>query len=286
MKEETINPSKKQEALERLRPHFDRAQSFTGWDLSAIKRRELEPGPPWDYALLVRQLAQGKSSVLDMGTGGGELLARMRGELPPRVLATEPWSVNAPVAKRRLAPLSVDVVRCWSTRLPFRAAGFDLVINRHEELEPADVARVLRRGGQVVTQQVGGSEWQELRKFFPRMSDFGNLRNVYAEGFEMEGLKITTNLEHDHRVAYSSLEDLVYMLALMPWTIPKFNLEEDIEALLALESECTSEKGLVLTESRFLISAERPELERNVNAQHRFPKSQVPLDFDRSKICR
>ena len=90
------------------------------------------------------------------------------------------------------------------------------------------------------------------------MSDFGNLRSVYADGFEAAGLKIITNLEHDHKVAYASLEDLVYLLALMPWTIPKFNLEDDVEALLALESECTSEEGLVLTESRFLIIAERP----------------------------
>jgi hypothetical protein len=253
--------SKKRTARARLQPHFERAQNFTGWDLSAIKRRELEPRNPWDYESLVRQLARGKSSILDMGTGGGEFLARIRGELQGMVVATESWSVNAPVARRRLKPLDVDVLRCWSTRLPFRKTTFDLVINRHEELDPADIAAVLRRAGQILTQQVGGRQWEELRKHFPRMLDFRNLRADYVKGFESAGLRVTTNLEHHHKVAYASLEDLVYLLAITPWTIPKFNLEDDLEALLSLESDYSSEEGLVLTESRFLIIAEKPLLD-------------------------
>lgn len=198
MRNGTISLSKKRQALLRLQPPFERAQNFTGWDLSAIKRRE-EPRHPWEYEALVRQLARGKSSVLDMGTGGGEFLARIRGELPGKVVATESWSVNAPVARRLLEPLDVDVLRCWSTRLPFRMTTFDLVINRHEELDPADVANVLRQGGQILTQQVGGRQWQELRKHFPRMADFRNLRAEYIKGFEATGLKVTTKLEHDHK---------------------------------------------------------------------------------------
>ena len=75
------------------------------------------------------------------------------------------------VKVRRLAPLDVDVVRCWSTLLPIRPATFGQVINRHVELDPADVAQMLSPGGCVVAQQVGDN-WRELKRFFPRAPRF------------------------------------------------------------------------------------------------------------------
>ena len=75
------------------------------------------------------------------------------------------------VKVRWLAPLDVDVVRCWSTLLPFRLGTFGPVISRHEELNPADLARMLSLGGYVVTQQVGDN-WRELKRFFPRALRF------------------------------------------------------------------------------------------------------------------
>ena len=247
------------EALRRLRPYVERARDFSGWDFSDLKARNLEPGPPWDYERLARAYAGTAASVLDMGTGGGEVLARIRDGLPPRVVATEEWEVNAPVAKRRLAPLAVEVVRCRSLRLPFKDATFDLVLNRHEELAPIEVARVLQRGGRIVTQQVGRHDWRELDRHFPRKTDFGDLFGEYVRGFEANGLMVISSLEHDYKVAYPSLGEVVYMLAVAPWTVPDFDLERDLGALLALEAECQMEDGLVLTESRFLVVAEKPE---------------------------
>ena len=48
------------------------------------------------------------------------------------------------------------------TRLPFGNAEFDLVINRHESYEPAEVRRILHPGGRFVTQQVGGQNNTDL----------------------------------------------------------------------------------------------------------------------------
>jgi SAM-dependent methyltransferase len=244
-------------ALEWLRPYVERARSFTGWDLSQIPVRLVEPGPPWDYEHLVREYGQKARSALDMGTGGGEALAELRDALPARLIATEEWAVNAPVARRRLAPLGVEVVHCSDLRLPFADASFDLVINRHEWLDPADVARVLRPGGHVITQQVGANNWRELRRHFPRRTDFGDIYGDYMRGFAAAGLHVSGR-RHDYRAAYPSLGDVVYMLAIAPWEIPDFDLERDLDALLALEADCRTEDGIVLTESRFLIMGEKP----------------------------
>jgi len=87
------------------------------------------------------------------------------------------------VKVRWLAPLDVDVVRCWSTLLPFRLGTFGPVISRHEELNPADLARMLSLGGYVVTQQVGDN-WRELKRFFPRAPDSSRLYQDYVDGFK------------------------------------------------------------------------------------------------------
>lgn len=194
-----------------------------------------------------------------MGTGGGEFLAEVSASLPGQVVATEEWKVNVPVAKKRLAKLGYEVVGCRSVELPFKDASFDLVLNRHEDLDPSEVARVLRPGGRFITQQVGRDNWKELRRFFPRMTDSGDHRGRYAQGFQTAGLRAVTDLGHDCKVAFGILGDFVFMLAVTPWTIPDFRLDRDIDSLLSLDKECRTENGLELTESRFLLIAEKPK---------------------------
>jgi hypothetical protein len=48
------------------------------------------------------------------------------------------------------------------------------------------------------------------------------------------------------------------MLTIAPWIVPQFDVERDLDALLALERDCTTSEGLVLTEARFLIVAGKP----------------------------
>jgi len=251
------DPGNREEALARLEPWVAKARRFSGWDFSGIPSRYLEPGPPWDYAALVAERARGRGRVLDLGTGGGERLIEMRPVLPSRVIATEEWSRNAPVAFQRLRPLGVPVIRCRSVCLPFSESTFDLVIDRHEEFSPQEVRRVLDAGGEFITQQVGQSEWRELRSFFPRMTDFGDLRSTYSREFERMGLRVES-AEHHYRVAYPSLGEIVFMLGVAPWTVPDFDVTKDLDSLLAFEAHCSTAEGLVVTESRFLMTARKP----------------------------
>ncbi|MCC6191087.1 MAG: methyltransferase domain-containing protein [Anaerolineales bacterium] len=124
-----------------------------GWTF-AHEPRPLGPPPPWDYAAPARTLLAQAGGVLDMGTGGGEVLAELLAGFGGKAVATEAWPPNVAVAARRLAAAGARVVHCSSLDLPFADAAFDLVLNRHEELDPAGVARVLRPGGRVPTQQI------------------------------------------------------------------------------------------------------------------------------------
>src|SRR5688572_8214886 len=157
--------------LRELRPYAEQAQRLEGWVFAHLPRPLGDP-PPWDYEARARALAAQAGTLLDLGTGGGEVLSRVLAGYTGRAVATEEWVRNAPIAARRLQAAGARVVRADSYHLPFDAAGFELVLNRHEALRPAEVARVLAPGGTVLTQQIHPDWHAELRDAFPRMTRF------------------------------------------------------------------------------------------------------------------
>ena len=246
-------------ARDRLRPYVDRARRFSGWRFNDVVSTVLGSPVPWSYPSLAAELLTTAARVLDMGTGGGEIFEELLPSYQGRAIATEEWHVNAPVAAGRLRRHGVDVVRCRSLVLPFRGDVFNVVLNRHEEMDSAEIARVLSPGGRLLTQQVGRDYWKELRRFFPRMQDFGDLFHRYQDELRSAGLTIVDARTHDTKVAYRGLGDIVFMLCVTPWTIPGFDpLDRDLQALLDLERGLSTEDGLVLTETYFHIGARKP----------------------------
>lgn len=198
----------------------------------------------------------GARVVVDMGTGGGERFSRLCDGYRGRAVATEAWAPNVPVAAERLAPLGIQVVHASGSRLPLADGSVDLVLNRHEDLAPADVARALRSGGRVLTQQIGRSHWREFGEVFPQAAGgSGDLFERYRDGFRDSRLDLVDAREHDLQVAMGGLGDVVYMLTAVPWAVPGFDLTRDINALLALERAHGRAEGVVLTQGHFVIEA-------------------------------
>jgi SAM-dependent methyltransferase len=244
------------EALAHLRPYIDRARSFSGW-LHDIQVRP--PPVPWSYSTIVAEAAQRVTSALDLGTGGGERLAAMRASLPQRTVATEEWHVNAPVAQQRLAPLGIPLVRASSLDLPFRNATFDLILSRHEDFSPSDVARVLAPGGAFITQQVGHDDWREVRSFFPEAVDSGDHFIRYQREFAAVGMRVERAERHEYTAVYETLGDFVFMLLTAPWLLPDLDVERDIDRLLALyDAQRTPDDAIAITETREIIVAAKP----------------------------
>jgi SAM-dependent methyltransferase len=244
--------------IEELRPFVEEARAFSGWSFGEERIRRIEPGEPWDYEAIAREYARNSRRVVDLGTGGGEALSRIASGVAARFIATEEWHVNAPVARDRLRPLGIDVLRASSLHLPIADTAVDLVLDRHEELAPRECARILRAGGAVVTQQCGPDNWREFRDFFPRAMVFEDHYDTYPEELVAAGLEIVRHERHEYRVAFRSLGDVVFMLLTAPWTVPDFDPERDIDALLALEDALTAEEGIVMTETRYLLIARKP----------------------------
>src|SRR6266700_6183231 len=128
-----------------------------GWDFSSMRdtRLSIHPEPKWNYQESVRTALYDIDTLLDMDTGGGEMLSSFQ-PLPPHTYATEGYPPNLQLARQRLAPLGVTVCEGHDTRqLPFADNQFDLIINRHASYNPGELLRVLKPGQRFITQQVG-----------------------------------------------------------------------------------------------------------------------------------
>ena len=246
------------QARERLRPYVEQGRSFTGWSFP-VHSIKLEQRA-WDYDERATELVAAAESVLDIGTGGGERFSRYCASLRGHAIATEGWPPNAPVAAQTLRPLGIEVVHCDDESLPLADASFDLVLDRHSGFTPADVARVMTPGGTFYTEQVW-DHWSELKRFFPRMIEYRDLQQRYEAGLWGAGVEVVDSRSHVVPAAFKNLGEYLYVLTVVaPWTIPEFDpLGADLEALLELERELTTEDGLVVSDGAFMIEARKAQ---------------------------
>ena len=235
---------------------------FAGWDFSYLEGRWEEEPLPWDYGGVVQSLLRPFHRLLDMGTGGGEWLLRL-GHPHRLIWATEGWESNLELCRRRLSPLGITVRR-WNegVPLPFEDNSFDVVINRHESYDPAEVYRVLAPGGVFVTQQVGGTNGAELsgrlvKDFTPLYPH--EIPRIRGPQMEAAGFEILRLEEHFPLLKFFDVGALVYYARRIPWEFPGFSVEGCFNALLGCQREL-EEKGVIISrQHRYLLVGRRPQ---------------------------
>jgi SAM-dependent methyltransferase len=256
------------------------AAPFSGWDFSWLSRRSSTEPLPWSYRREVARYSGSAGCMLDMGTGGGEVLSRLvrqpgaqagaqPGAEPARTVAVEAWPPNVPVAAARLRPLGIPVVQNESPpdnvepdgpggRLPFRDGAFDLVINRHEAFRAAEVSRVLAPGGAFVTQQVDFSSYEGLYRLLgltaPAQRDSWlplALRQVAGAG-----LRVVTAVGGEEIQRFDDVAAVIYYLRVISWAIPGYSLPAHRERLRAAWAD-RGRWPVVNKQRRFLLVAER-----------------------------
>ena len=232
---------------------------FQGWDFSYLRGRYVQGKPGWDYAELVSSNLPGANSLLDIGTGGGELLSTLS-PLPGLVCATEGFRPNTNVALATLRRFGVYVVETWCDdnrvtpqrgALPFRDRAFDLVVDRHESYMPWEIHRVLRRGGLFITQQVGDGNNAEIHTLFhspPRRGRW-NLEEAAGE-HRGAGLRITASSASSTVSRFLDVGALVYYLDAIPWEVPSFSPTK-------FEKELRQVHGLILEGGAFEVTTKR-----------------------------
>ena len=229
-----------------------------GWDFSWFRGRASEERPPWGYARLVGQRAARIRAMLDVQTGGGEVLAGIP-TAPPVLRATESWEPNLALAQQRLTPLGGEVVHVdEEAPLPFDDASFDLVVSRHPTVVLwHEIARVLRPGGRYLSQQVGAGSVHELSvamlgEFEPSQGRSAARAVAAAEG---AGLRVHDVKAARLRMEFHDIGAVVHFLRKVIWIVPDFSVEAFRPQLRALHDRIQIEGSFVAHATRFLIEA-------------------------------
>lgn len=222
---------------------------FDGWDFTRLGARLVSSPPQWAFEEIVAELAASATTILDMGTGGGEWLSSLRARAPVTV-ATESWPPNVGVAAARLQALGgVPVVQdegatdnhCQDRedsrgRLAFTAEAFDLATNRHESFVASEVARVLRPEGIFVTQQThsGSQQFHELLGGQPpHVVEFEI--DLALVQLSAAGLTVDAADEGDATMDFADIGALAWYLRSVPWVVPGFSISAYRQGLIELQ---------------------------------------------------
>ena len=238
------------------------AAPIDGWDFSWLDGRATEERPTWGYSRLVAARAASASAMLDVQSGGGELLAGLPA-WPPLLVATEGYAPNVAKAAQRLRSRGGFVVQADDDRaaLPFPDATFDLVTSRHPITAWwSELARVLAPGGTYLSQEVGPDSARELSERIMGPWPPGSVRDPEQAraAAEAAGLDVVDLRSERLRMTFGDVGAVVYFLRLVVWIVPGFTVERFGPQLLDLHREIEGNGPFVAHASRFLIEAVKP----------------------------
>ena len=217
---------------------------------------------PWSYETEVLKRIKTANSLLDIGTGGGELLSMMT-PLPKDTCATEGYKPNVPIARKRLEPLGVKVYQTISARpLVFKNGRFDLVINRHGGYPNLkEILRVLRTGGLFISQNVGDQYNIKLNRLLgagveSHVISSWNLK-VAVKELQNLGMKILIQREAFPMNRFYDIGAVVYYLKAIPWQLKGFSVKKYRGDLFKLHKRMLKEGYIDIPAHNFLIIAQK-----------------------------
>lgn len=240
------------------------AVDVAGWDFSWFDGRATEARPPWGYQRRVATRLPGVRDLVDLQTGGGEVIAgalRASGAVPHSVAATESWKPNLAIARRTLAPWDATVIECGNDEVPVPASSVDLVVSRHPVSTPWDeIARVLRPGGTYLSQEVGPGSVRELTAAMigPFESE-GREPEVARAHAEAAGLNVTRLESASLPMTFHDIAAVVVFLRKVIWIVPDFTVDAYLPQLRALHDRIEAEGPFTATSERFLIECRKAD---------------------------
>jgi len=243
--------------LERLRQISDSVGVRVGWDFSRM-RTKCAP-VPWNYPDVVRQFLANTDCVLDVGTGGGELFLTLAPCFRKGIGidASTEMIEQALRNKGTRGITNVDFKVMDGNHLKFADAEFEIVLNRHCDVNVSETARVLRPQGYFITQQVGYRNTLNILKAFgwtPASFGDGWWQPVeeLAATFEQSGCRVVAKAEYDVRYWFCDVESLVFWLKAVPLPEP-FDVEKHWEGVNHIFQEYSTRQGIETNEHRELL---------------------------------
>ena len=243
----------------------ERVPKLTGWDFSSLQAEEVPP--PWRFSDIVRAYLDGSQLVADLGTGGGEAFLHLAPDFHRGFgldNSTDRLGEATKLAQDRGAH-NVTFVSANSVTLPFPNSSLDVVLARHADYAPTEVARVLKPGGVFATQQMGDNDTANIFDTFGWGTYGGYWRarfqsegRVYvptpetARQFTSLGCSVVKLDEYDLPLYFKDVEALVFYLKSSP--LPEqIDPEKHWQPISNLVDSYTTELGIRTNQHRELL---------------------------------
>ncbi|WP_311406890.1 class I SAM-dependent methyltransferase [Liquorilactobacillus uvarum] len=231
-----------------------------GWNFDHLEGRWLSKETPWNYRQIVLKYLTQNANLLDMATGGGEMLLSFK-HSSARTSVTESWLPNVEVVKERLLPLGIKVYPTKEeAELPVKDNSLDFITNSHAAFNAASVYRKLRTGGFFITEQVGATNNFSLSRYldesytppYPENTLLNSIINLESVGF-----KILLAKQSFPELIFFDVGAVVYYATVIPWEFKEFNVDQCFDKLLKLQKLIDDKQYISTNEDRFIIVARK-----------------------------
>ncbi|MDD6800361.1 MAG: methyltransferase domain-containing protein [Firmicutes bacterium] len=237
----------------------ENAAHIHGWDFSHIAGRYSEETDlPWSYEEIVRKYLKPDMRILDVDTGGGEFLLSL-GHPYKNTAAMEAYLPNIDLCRQTLLPLGIDF-RPGDGKgdFPFESGIFDIVLNRHGDMNIGEISRVLKKGGVFISEQVGAENDRELVGLL-----LGKTKVPFPEQylcfakrkFQNEEFEIFENDECFRPIRFYDVGALVWFSRIIEWEFPGFSVESCEKQLFEAQKIIDSEGFVEGRIHRFVFAA-------------------------------
>lgn len=246
----------------------ENAAQMKGWEFSYIRDRfqSYEDALPWDYNKIVKSYLKHKDKLLDIDTGGGEVLLSFHHPYELTTV-TEGFAPNVKLCEQTLGAMGIRVCQVTDYgNMPFEENAFDIIINRHGAYDVQELYRILKPGGTFITQQVGEDNDRELVEFLlPNSEKVFPGMNLHCQKslFEKAGFEILMENEARKPIAFFDVGALVWFAKIIEWEFVDFSVERCFERLLEAQRLIEQEGCIKGNIHRYLIVARK-----TANAAH------------------
>jgi len=211
---------------------------------------------PWEYRSVIANYLEAAHDVLDIGTGGGEVLlevaAGVRSALgididPIMIEVAAENGEGSPNVSFRLVGPGLEEVR----------ERFDVVLNRHAPCDLATVSSHLRSAGMFITQQVGERNMANIKAV---LGNPVSPAPISRDAFDVEPLELIEFREYDVTYVVSDVDSLVFWLRsldLLHADIDGPAATADVEIFNAILEGNVGDEGFVTNEHRYLAVARK-----------------------------
>ena len=232
-----------------------------GWDFTYLDNKWESPEAPWDYVTIIRTYLKDSNRLLDLGTGGGEVLLTI-GHPHSNTYVTEGYFPNLELCIKQLSPLGVTVKQSYEDdKIPYEDDFFDFIINRHESFDVAEVDRTLKCGGYYFTQQVINKNHKELAEILNGFSpdDYPNHGlDFYANAFTKIGYKVIIRDEVILPTKFFDVSAVIFYAKAIPWEIFDFSVDTHLDKLFVIQDIIDKDGFFQATSGRFLFGVQKP----------------------------